>query len=537
MLTKHYTLRLPFKKIFSYFLISIISITFVSTNIIAHDPTSIELEYDFFNQKLDVTITHSVADPNNHYIETVDILKNDSGYLILNYTSQPTLSTFTYTYDVAAQDGDDLEVTAICSISGSITGSLIVDAPAQDEIVIETSPTPNTVNENAQVNFTISTSAAGQPLDGVSLEIDVKSGSASAQQRASAGEYTFTYIAPDVTRNLHEVIDITASKEGYKDGDLRLEFTVTEYQDTGGSCPPTLDGFINTEEYEFSASFDGGNFILHWKVVNDTILLAMEGRTDGWVAVGIEPSDKMKDADMIFGWVSDSGAASILDCFSTGTFGPHPPDTEIGGTSDILCYGGKESGGKTVIEFKRLLTTGDTKDQNIPASGEITIIWATGPNDDFESKHDNRGYGKLDTGTGDYSEIDIPEFWIFHASVMVMGFLFMTIGIAIAKVARKKDWWLKAHKAMGIYGAASTVVGLIVAFIIVSMSGEDHFKVPHAFIGISAIIFSVLTPILGFAQFMVEKGFKKVQAAHRWSGRITFTLILINILIGLSLVV
>ena len=80
--------------------------------------------------------------------------------------------------------------------------------------------------------------------------------------------------------------------------------------------------------------------------------------------------------------------------FSTGDFGPHPPDTELGGTYDILDFGGGEEGGYTSIEFKRALNTGDKYD-NALSRGVNKIIWSYGSEDDLKSKHINRGYGEL----------------------------------------------------------------------------------------------------------------------------------------------
>jgi len=101
----------------------------------------------------------------------------------------------------------------------------------------------------------------------------------------------------------------------------------------------------------------------------------------------------MKDADMIFGFVKD-GKVEVYDLYSTENFGPHPPDTELGGTDDILEYSGKEEGGFTTIEFKRPLNTDDEFD--IPISKGINkIIWAYGSNDSLTVKHSTRGYGEI----------------------------------------------------------------------------------------------------------------------------------------------
>jgi hypothetical protein len=153
----------------------------------------------------------------------------------------------------------------------------------------------------------------------------------------------------------------------------------------------SADGIINNQEYLGGMSY--GDYEIYW--VNDAqyIYAAMKARTTGWVALGIQPGSRMKDADMILGFVKD-GEVAIFDLFSTGDFGPHPPDTEIGGTFDIADFGGKEEDGYTIIEFKRALDTGDQRDNKL-IGGKNGIIWSYGSVDEFTTKHVNRGYGEI----------------------------------------------------------------------------------------------------------------------------------------------
>jgi hypothetical protein len=85
----------------------------------------------------------------------------------------------------------------------------------------------------------------------------------------------------------------------------------------------------------------------------------------------------------------------VYDLFSTGDFGPHPPDIEQGGVNNILEFGGKEEGGYTTIEFKRALDTGDRYDRAF-VRGSNKIIWSYGSSDSLAMKHINRGYGELE---------------------------------------------------------------------------------------------------------------------------------------------
>ena len=96
---------------------------------------------------------------------------------------------------------------------------------------------------------------------------------------------------------------------------------------------------------------------------------------------------------MVFGFVKD-GETTVYDLFSTGNFGPHPPDTELGGTDDILDFAGREEDGHTTIEFRRALDTGDEFDNPL-IKGKNQIIWSYGGGDTLTQKHTNRGYGEI----------------------------------------------------------------------------------------------------------------------------------------------
>jgi len=152
------------------------------------------------------------------------------------------------------------------------------------------------------------------------------------------------------------------------------------------------DGVISSAEYTNSKTF--GDYEIHWTNDIDYIFVAIRCKTSGWVAVGFKPERRMKNADMVYGFV-EQGKVSIFDMFSTGDFGPHPPDVEQGGSDDILEFAGAEEDGFTTIEFKRSLDTGDSKDQ-ILTSGGNAILWACGSGDSTTQRHARRGTDQIE---------------------------------------------------------------------------------------------------------------------------------------------
>jgi len=154
----------------------------------------------------------------------------------------------------------------------------------------------------------------------------------------------------------------------------------------------TADGVISSGEYTNTNTYN--DFRLNWKSDEKYIYIGLNVKTTGWVAVGIQPGLMMSDADIVLGNVSD-GKITIDDQYSTGNFGPHVSDEQLGGTNDILEFGGKEIVGYTIIEFKRALDTGDKYDHPL-VKGTNKIIWSYGSDDQVEVKHISRGYGELD---------------------------------------------------------------------------------------------------------------------------------------------
>ena len=131
--------------------------------------------------------------------------------------------------------------------------------------------------------------------------------------------------------------------------------------------------------------------------------------------------------------------------------------------------------------------------------------------------------------------MELPALWPYHAVLMITGLLLLSTGMLIARYMKNRHWWLRAHKMMGISGAIFVISGLVMAIYMVSLSTGVHFRVPHAYLGSITIIFVLMTPIWGYAQFKSVSEAVKIRTIHRWSGRITLALIFINIISGLSL--
>lgn len=106
-----------------------VAVTMAPPSVAAHAPSNMTLLYDWSSQELTVTILHTVADPNTHYIENITVFKNDIRIVSSLYTSQESSSTASDSFAVAANDGDVLRVWAECSQGGTIERTLTLTEP------------------------------------------------------------------------------------------------------------------------------------------------------------------------------------------------------------------------------------------------------------------------------------------------------------------------------------------------------------------------------------------------------------------------
>ncbi len=157
------------------------------------------------------------------------------------------------------------------------------------------------------------------------------------------------------------------------------------------------DGTVTPGEYQSTKVIDN-NFTIWWNSDSTYLYVAMKGTspvTAGYVAIGFLPQDwtpsmQKKDTDAIIGFVA-GGKATVVDTFITGLIGPHPAD----GKNDIEQASGSIEGTSTILEFKRKLDTGDSRDQQLE-KGANKIMWAVGYDPTDNGAHSSRGYNEID---------------------------------------------------------------------------------------------------------------------------------------------
>ena len=141
--------------------------------------------------------------------------------------------------------------------------------------------------------------------------------------------------------------------------------------------------------------------VVSWKIDGPNIQVKLSAPTKGWVGIGFNPSDEMKDAKFILGYVKD-GKLVLTDDFGTADT-KHEPVETLGGKSDVTSVGETLQGDTTTIEFVMPLASTDSKGCKIDPAGNTTVLLAYGPdNDSFKIKHKFRTKISVNLTTGEY---------------------------------------------------------------------------------------------------------------------------------------
>lgn len=122
----------------------------------------------------------------------------------------------------------------------------------------------------------------------------------------------------------------------------------------------------------------------------------------------------------------------------------------------------------------------------------------------------------------------------FHAGFALASVFAFSAGVATAVFMRKKAWWLRVHKALGVTGSLLLGTAVLGAAVMVRSWQGDHFNSPHGYLGMALVPLAALTVTLGFLQFRVRSRRPLVRLLHRISGFAVLLLMILNALGGLS---
>ncbi len=120
------------------------------TPVTATDITDMSLTYEFNSQLLTVNVSHYSSNTKTHFVETIEIWRNGISILNRTYVNQ-TYSWYEYdTFDVSANVGDNLTVTATESKADYFTQWLIVTSSTATNSVTDTVTSDTTATDSTE---------------------------------------------------------------------------------------------------------------------------------------------------------------------------------------------------------------------------------------------------------------------------------------------------------------------------------------------------------------------------------------------------
>ncbi len=124
--------------------------------------------------------------------------------------------------------------------------------------------------------------------------------------------------------------------------------------------------------------------------------------------------------------------------------------------------------------------------------------------------------------------------FLIHAALMSAGFLFVFTALIVAMTQRRKRWWLKSHKAIGLTGGSLILLGAVTAVAAVASTPEGHhLRTPHTWLGVLTVLAAIIAPTLGLLQFRLPRKVETLRVIHRLFGRIVNLIAPVAILLGL----
>jgi hypothetical protein len=153
------------------------------------------------------------------------------------------------------------------------------------------------------------------------------------------------------------------------------------------------------KEMKYSHKIDVKKISFHWEVEGTFLHVKLVAKTTGWVGIGFNPSEAMKDANFILGYVKN-GKAKITDDYGT-SYTKHQKDSKLGGQINVSNLAGKEENGTTEIRFTIPLNSGDPQDKPMSIDTETIVLLAYGAGrDSFKARHKFRTMLKINLNTG-----------------------------------------------------------------------------------------------------------------------------------------
>ncbi len=193
------------------------------------------------------------------------------------------------------------------------------------------------------------------------------------------------------------------------------------------SCGSTPNCYLNAAQNPDDPEdslWAEGIFKASWTVTGNTLNVAIEATTPGWVSIGFSKSATMGDSDYVMGGYKASSSAAYSEDYLYTLSGPGCPqcaptqDSLLAtpGSNDVFNVSASETGGVTTFNFSRLLNTGDTNGDFDLSTGSYTLLWALNSSSDNLAIYHTGGRGIL---VSDVQFVPVPSaVWLMGSALL-----------------------------------------------------------------------------------------------------------------------
>jgi len=156
----------------------------------------------------------------------------------------------------------------------------------------------------------------------------------------------------------------------------------------------------NNSPHEFTKVLNKSpEYVVHISTSGDTVKINLEVETSGYVGFGFSPSGTMHGAELFIGGVEDDGQTLYSGVYQS--MGHTPRKFE---SHEWAVTSGTQNQTHTVLEVIRPLTASGHEIQ----TGDVTVIWSIGEDDDTSQHHAQRGSATVTIiPNQDDNEVDI----------------------------------------------------------------------------------------------------------------------------------
>jgi len=186
------------------------------------------------------------------------------------------------------------------------------------------------------------------------------------------------------------------------------------------SCGNAANCYVNAADE--ARNIAAGVFKASWDVVgNNTLNVAIEAATTGWVAVGFSKTITMDSTDYVMGGYNSTSASTYGSDYFFNSTGPGCPQCApvLDSANNLLTLSSSENNGVTTLNFSRLLKTDDSTGDYDLSIGSYALVWAfrnTSANGDDLSKYHSGGRGLL---AANVNFVPLPSaFWLLGSALL-----------------------------------------------------------------------------------------------------------------------